>query len=112
MFKNNRFDVMSKTEEILKRRFTISEHFEIIEDFFKILDPCQFPSGIKGSFILIDIRIQKPCLLIDNTDYPHEYHMHTNLPKDKYPKIFLGTKDYIEARNIFYAEVKRIINED
>ena len=100
------------TERIRKKKIYLTDQYVVMEDIFRIMGKSEFPGGIKGSFVLVDVNIGKPRLLVDNTDHPHEYHMHTNLPKSKYPKIFLGTDDYLEAESIFYKEVERILNED
>lgn len=103
---------VGKAEKLLNRRYSINERYTIVEDVLKIEDS-EFPNGIKASFVLLDTSLPKtkPRLLVDNTDHPHEFHMHTGLPDDKYSKVFVGTFDHIEALELFYKEVRRILNE-
>lgn len=104
---------MGKAVPLLKRRYSVNERFTIVEDILRI-EGSGFPGEIKASFVLLDTSLPKarPRLLVDNTDYPHEYHMHTGLPEDKYSKVFLGIFDHVEALELFYSEVRRILNEE
>jgi hypothetical protein len=101
---------MAKAETIIDRRFSINERYTIVENVLRI-SSAKYPEGIKAAFLLLDVDLSKPRLLVDNSETPHEFHMHTALPDDKDAKVFLGTYDYREALRLFYEKVERIIDE-
>lgn len=101
---------MSKAEVITARRYSVNERYTIVENVLKVSDP-KFIAGIKAAFVLLDVDLLKPRLLIDNSEPPYDFHMHTALPEDKSEKLFLNVFDYESALAIFYDEVRRIVHE-
>ena len=102
---------MGKATIVVNRRLSINDRYTIVENVLQT-HSSKYKDGFKAAFVLLDTELSKPRLLIDNTDSPHEFHMHTALPENKDEKIFLGTYDYREALKIFYDEIKRIIHDN
>lgn len=97
---------------IYEEKVTYKEgRYTVFARVYQVEKSKKFPDGIKAKFILIDSERGIERLLIDNHE-PHGFHMHSRLPKDKKYREKMETKDYREALDRFFDEVRRIISED
>lgn len=102
---------MGKATLIFKKYQVVKpEKFAISVKVFEVSDDPSHPEGVKTSFVLIDLKIQKPVLLIDN-HAPFGFHMHTELPDNKSARKSLKVKTYQEAYRVFMAEVEKRIEK-
>jgi hypothetical protein len=70
----------------------------------------KFPDGIKVKCVLIDTDYNRPLLLLDNHE-PYGYHFHPLLPDDKKFRLTISINSYEEALEIFFREVKKVVNK-
>jgi len=71
----------------------------------------KLPEGVKAKFVLIDLEINQPRVLVDN-HAPFGFHLHTALPHDKGSRVTLDVKDFNEAYEEFLKEVERVLDNE
>lgn len=96
---------------LIDEHFAINEKYRVIIKVYKVLKGKKFPQGIKAKFVLIDVDLGKPRLLLDNHE-PFGFHMHTALPEDSELRVILDVANYNKAMGIFFKEVDRIIQDE
>ena len=70
----------------------------------------KFPGEIKVRFVMIDLLIGKPILIVDN-HAPYGFHSHTRLPDCKQTREALAVSNYQEALEYFLQNIREIIRE-
>lgn len=76
---------------------------------YEVANYAKYPSGYKVRCALIERMSGGLIVLLDNHE-PFGFHIHTKLP-DKNPRTSFDVDSYEEAIEIFFNEVRRVINE-
>ena len=78
---------------------------------FEVKKDSKFPDGIKAKYLLKDIELNSARLLVDN-HAPYGFHMHTELPGNHESRTELKVSNYMEALDLFFEEVGRILKNE
>lgn len=102
---------MSKARTVLQQVLLLDgERFEAHIKVFEVSKSAKFPQGYKVSCALVEKETGVLRVLLDNHE-PYRYHLHSKLPKDKKFRTPLSVKDYKDAIELFFEEVKKVRNE-
>ncbi len=71
----------------------------------------KYPVGVKLKCVLIDVKQDKPRVLLDNHE-PFGFHLHTRLPDDPDFRVKLDIADYEEAIRVFMKEVRKVVSNE
>lgn len=88
------------TELLIDTRQEFGEHHVAHIRVRKVPRNLNRPDGFKINCVLIDLRIGKPVLLLDN-HYPFGYHIHPMPHVDKSKRESIQVSDPYEAIDIF-----------
>ncbi len=101
---------MGISKQILKKYFVVvPDKFAISVKVTEVPDSSlKYPEGVKASFVLLDLTINLPVVLVDN-HAPFGFHLHPGLPEDKNLRKELKTSSYEEAYRIFMEEVSKYV---
>ena len=101
-----------KAKTLIDRKLVIRRgKYQVDIKVFEVEKSRKFPGGIKAKFLLRDIELGFPRLLMDNHE-PYGFHMHTRLPEEKQHRLALDVADYNEALDLFLEEVERIVGHE
>jgi len=96
---------------LLDQRFDISERYRVELKVLEVEAAGKHPEGVKVSFVLIDVILAVPRLLVDN-HAPFGFHVHEELPLRKEARRLLKTTDYLKALDEFWRLVKEITENE
>jgi len=89
----------------------ISERYRVEIKAFKVGPSDRYPEGVKARYVLVDVVLKVPRVLVDN-HAPLGFHYHPGLPVDKKKCIELDTDDYLEALDFFRDRVKEVLRNE
>lgn len=102
---------MGKARPILNKFLLLNdENYEARIRVFEVPKSQKFPTGHKVSCSLVEKATGVLWVLLDNHE-PYGYHVHTKLPEDKNFRSSVDVKNYMDAIELFFAEVKKVLDE-
>ena len=103
---------MGKSKLILEKYLiVVPDKFAISVKVFEVPpDDLKHPEGVKTSFVLVDLELDKPVFLIDN-HAPFGFHLHSGMPDNKDQREELKVSTYQEAYEVFMVEVEKRVKE-
>lgn len=102
---------MGKARPIINKVLSLDdERFVAHIRVFEVPTSQKFPMGYKVSCSLVEKGSGVLFVLLDNHE-PYGYHLHTKLPHDKHFRTSVNVKNYNEAIELFFAEVKKVQDE-
>lgn len=84
--------------------------FEARVKVFEVPKSIKFPDGYKVSCVLLDTATKNVKFVLDNHQ-PFGYHVHTELPHNKNVRLKIDVKNYAEAIQFFFKEVRKLAND-
>lgn len=102
---------MSKAAVILNQVLLLNnERFEAHIKVYEISNDSKFKDGYKVRCALVERETGLLHVLLDNHE-PFGYHLHSKLPRNKGFRLSLKITHYNEAIELFFKEVRRVIDE-
>lgn len=103
---------MKKAKLLRNQRVVLEEGRFVIEiKAYEIGKGPRFPEGIKLKCVLVDALQGKPRILLDNHE-PFGFHFHSRLPEDPDFRVALKVRDYEDAIQIFFTEVRKVLSRE
>lgn len=102
---------MTEPKVLMDVSYILRGRYRVIAKVLQVEGNKKFPEGVKAKFVLIDLELNQPRLLVDN-HAPFGFHLHTALPHDKGSRVPLDVKNFNEAYEEFLKEVERVLDNE
>jgi hypothetical protein len=98
---------MHKAKIIRKERVVLAEGRFVFEiKAYEVPRDSKYPVGVKLKCVLIDVKQDKPRVLLDNHE-PFGFHLHTRLPDDPDYRVIVGYRRLRRSNSCLYERSEK-----